>query len=197
MMAILFVGLAAHLRGGIDVWRRATHASEMLQRRRVAFERMERDFANAFVYDEREDAQPAPIFEAEALAWFTLEAAVTDGPAVRFIRYGCSEMSGAKGFWRLAQPVSAVRLGREGSPELLLPDCKSLAIRYAYLPEQMNLSSTNGSITFDWHPAWNDGHKRELPRLVEVSVELTDGTVLRRLFALPAGVMKAFEPPTP
>jgi hypothetical protein len=78
MTSILFVGLGAHLRGGLTVWRHANTATEQLQQRRVAFERLERDLANAFVYDPRPEAYgtgpgqlPAPGFASGRFSWFT------------------------------------------------------------------------------------------------------------------------------
>ena len=76
LISILFVGLGAHLRGGIIVWRRTTQTGEQLQRRRVAFTRLERDLANAIRYDDRGTAYGAALgllpptrFSADTPAW--------------------------------------------------------------------------------------------------------------------------------
>ena len=99
MISVLIVGLAAHLRGGIIVWQRATQTTEALQRQRVALGRLERELANAIVYDERDAAYgsregqlPSPEFGAHDLRWFTVVPSGKGISTVRFVTYECKQM---------------------------------------------------------------------------------------------------------
>ena len=193
MIAIMFVGLSSHLQGGMAVWRLATTTTAAQQRDRVAFERLGRDLANAFVYDAREGAQPAAQFTAHALQWFTVAARSAAGvPAVRLVTYECRQTGGAAGLWRTSQSVSEARAGREPASELVLPECDALSIRYAYLPGAD--SASGGAVApLAWLPEWQSGTTGDLPRLLEASAHLASGRMIQRVLAIPAGVLKNWQ----
>ena len=191
MMAVLFVGLGAHLRGGITVWRRATASEQTLQRRRVALDRLGRELADALIYDGRRDTyEPdgrlaAPQFSAAQLRWFTLAPTGRRQPAaVRFVTYACERHDGVKGLWRTSQSVDAWRSRQPAAPELLLTGCDQLTIRYAIqrLPDQ---PASDGD-PVAWRATWDDSITT-LPRLLAVSLKLDTGEDLTRVFAIPAG----------
>lgn len=197
MIAILFVGLGAHLRGGITVWRRATGEVERIQRRRAALDRLSQELASAFVYsasagqgESSGQAPPVPAaeFGADRLAWF---ASMPSGSArtrtVRFIQYACGAVEDAQGLWRVSRPVAAARQGTEVPAELALDGCEQLAVRYAYL---VSAEGQGAAGPLDWRPVWTD--QEQLPRLVELSLTL-DGETLRRVVVLPAGALKVYD----
>ena len=186
MMSVLFVGLGAHLRAGLTVWQRATTTGERIQRQRVGLERLQRDLANAFLYDARGtsygDTQGSllhPQLDSDGLAYFTVLQGVEALPSVRFVTYRCGESGGVAGFWRTSQSLADVRARREAVPELLLPECDQFSLRYA-------VPSTDAAEPLSWREQWNDAEK-SLPRLVEVTVHARSGASLKRLFAIPAG----------
>ena len=187
MMSVLFVGLGAHLRAGMTVWQRATATGERIQRQRVGLERLERDLANAFLYDPRAasygEAQGTllhPQLDREALAYFTVSVqGVSAAPSVAFVTYRCGERLGATGLWRTSQSISQVRARREAAPELLLPDCERLSVRYA-------TPSADAAEPLTWREPWSQAEK-SLPRLVEVTVHAPSRGTLTRLFAIPIG----------
>ncbi len=189
MMAVLFMGLGAHLRGGVAVWQRATDTTERLQRRRVALDRLERDLANSLLYDPRPDAYgegvgllPAPTFGGEAMAWVTVGPASPGArPAARFVTYRCDARDGVQGLWRTSQPIGAARAHLPPAPELLLPECEALTARYAALPEPPELP-------LQWRSPWGSG-VTALPRLVEISLTTTSGEEARRIMAIPIGTL--------
>jgi hypothetical protein len=200
MIAVLFVGLGAHLRGGLTVWQRTTAMGEALQRQRVALDRLERDLANALVFDARKDAYggttgqlPLPAFGNTTLSFFTVSPMGASGPpAIRFVTYACGEHGGTTGLWRTSQSVGAARArSPEPAPERLLPDCDALAFQYAYLPAP---ETEPGEL--EWKPAWPDDADEplRLPRLVEVSIEVA-GRQARRVCAIPTGAFG--QPPEP
>ena len=188
MMSVLFLGLGAHLRGGLTVWHRATEQGEALQRRRAAIDRLERDLANALVHDTREEAYgagvgklPAPSFGEEALASFTIER-VPDGlPAVRFVTYRCDERDGTTGLWRASQSLGEARAKLEPAAELLLDGCTALSLRYGRpRPEDPT--------ALEW-VSWGETGGLELPRLIRVSLSLHGGGRLQRVYTIPSGVL--------
>ena len=188
MRSILFVGLGAHLQGGIRVWRRVTETVESVQRQRAAVERLERDMANAFVYgDPREDVPlPKPEFEADRLRWFTVGSATPDPtPRVRVVSYWCGSSGGSReGLWRASQTISEARSGAQPTTEVpLLPTCEDFSIRYGYLP----IDETSQSL--EWDRRWRFDATKEIPQLVDVSFT-TSGRRIRRVFAIPVGVLK-------
>ena len=196
MIAVLVVGLGAHLRGGLAVWRRATASGEAVQRQRVALERLARELAQAVVLDDREAAYgedagtlPRPRFDEAALAWFTALAPSTRRPlpAVRFVTYRCEERDGVLGLWRTSQPLVEARARSEPAPELALPGCERLAVRYAHLPPE-----AEGPL--EWRDRWEQP-EQALPRLVEVTVELASGARAARRLAIPVGRAAASEAP--
>ena len=190
MMAILMAGLSAHLRGGMMVWRRATHTSEALQRRRVGLEQLERDLANAMRYydqpggyGEAVGQAPPPRFEASLAGWYTvLGGTDTRLPMVQYVRYECGDRDGAQGLWRVTQTVGQARLQQDGTAELLIPGCAAMALRYASEapPEQAGVLS--------WSSVWNDP-EASLPRLIELTLHLADGAQITRLVTIPIGVV--------
>lgn len=208
MIAVLFVGLGAHLRGGLTVWQRTTAMGEALQRQRVASDRLERDLANALVFDARKDAYggttgqlPLPVFGDTTLSFFTVSPMGASGsPAIRFVTYACGEHGGTTGLWRTSQSVGAARArSPEPMPELLLPDCDALAFQYAYLPApEAGQPGRQPLRELEWKSAWPDDADEplRLPRLVEVSIEVA-GRQARRVCALPSGAFGQSEPPPP
>jgi len=187
MMSILFVGLGAHLRGGITVWRRAIATGETVQRRHVALERLEQELANAIVYDDREasygegeGALPRPRFEETGLAWFSVAPfGRRPLPAVQFVTYECAQRDGAWGLWRTSQFVGEARARQEPSPQLVLPECEQLSLQYAVFPE-------NPAEPLEWRSRWEEPH-RGLPRLVDMSVRFVSGDRLTRVMGIPSG----------
>ena len=197
MMAILFVGLAAHLRGGIAVWQRTTETTEPLQRQRVALDRLARELANAIVYDKRGEAYGdetgkliLPEFNAHELRWFTVVPSTKQGNAsVQMIAYTCSQIGQARGLWRTSRSIAHARArAPEPTPELMLPDCEELSVQYAYLPP-----GSTGAL--EWHDEWHHQYDA-LPQLVEVTLVVA-GHHLRRIFALPTGILEPFQAPPP
>ena len=188
MISILFVGLGAHLRGGITVWHRATVTTERLQRERVALEQLERDFGNAVIYDDRETSYgeeagklPRPDLSESALAWFSVSPATPQRlAAVRFVTYRCAQTDAGRGLWRTAQSIGEARARREPTPQLVLPDCEQLTLRYGALP-------SDPSKPVEWRPRWETPEKG-LPRLVEATIQFVSGSRITRLFSIPIGV---------
>ena len=194
MISVLIVGLAAHLRGGIIVWQRATQTTETLQRQRVALGRLERELASAIVYDERdavygpeEGKLPWPEFGAHELQWFTVVPSTKKLPTVQFITYECKQVGETSGLWRTSQSIGEARAKTpQPTPELVLAGCEALNVRYAYLPSEQ-------SKPLEWHEDWKDAYK-ELPRLVSAAVVLPSGT-LQHVFSIPVGVLRQKSPP--
>lgn len=188
MMSILFVGLGAHLRGGLEVWRQATTRGESLQQRRIALDRLERDLANAVVYDDREEAYgadagklPTPVFGNDALAWFTVERPSEGLATVRAVAYRCDAVDGVSGLWRTSQSIAEARMNRDPSPQLLLPGCERLSVRYG---------RTEGSETE--RLVWSQMSSADtlaLPGLIELTLALGSGERLTRVCAIPAGTV--------
>jgi type II secretory pathway pseudopilin PulG len=202
MMSILFIGLGTHLRGGINVWQRTTATVEALQRQRVAMDRLERDVANAFLYESRPEAYgtdpgqlPTPPFRGTlggAPQWVTLERLPQQRvPGVRMVTYTCEEVEGRRGLWRMSQSVGEVQAAQPPIPELLLDGCDGLSFRYAFRP-----SDHASGASLEWSDQWND--VTQLPRLIEVSLRIR-GRDMRRFFTIPSGVLKPIEggPPSP
>ena len=187
MMSVLFVGLGTHLRAGLTVWQRATTTGERIQRQRVGLERLERDLANAFIYDIRDASYGQtqgtlirPQLDSETLAYFTVSAQrAATPPSVRFVTYRCGEYLGVAGLWRTSQSIGDMRARREAVPEQLLPECERLSVRYA-------APSADAAEPMTWREQWSQAEK-SLPRLVEVTVHAPAGRTLTRLFAIPIG----------
>ncbi len=191
MVAVLFVGLAGHLQGGIMVWQRVTTTTQALQRERVAVQRLTRDLAGAFVYSANAATYgvspkvPSPELSAGRLRWYTIEPS---GPArrgqVRVVTYSCERLQSQVGLWRASQTVAQAR-DEEPVRELLLPDCDSLGVSFPYLPE-------DASQPLRWLPGWDPGASQDLPRFFEL--ELRRAAVskppIRLMLALPAGLLK-------
>ena len=112
----------------------------------------------------------------DAMGWLTVSPA---GPtaAIRFVTYRCESVDGTSGLWRTSQSVGAARLRQPPAPELLLPGCEQLSLRYAGLP-------ADPSQPLEWVTEWN-GVERGLPRLVELTVRLTSGSAFSQRFAIP------------
>lgn len=192
MIAVLFVGIAAHLRGGLTVWRRATDHGEAAQRMRVALDRLERDVAHAIVYDDRKEQYgaegllPVPRFGPDELRFFT-QAVTRSGypPSVRLVTYRCDPLSATPGLWRASQAIAEARGSVAAAPEAMLPECAELSLRYAF---QLGESSEAPSV-LEWRPTWPDDPNEplRLPRLIEVTLRSAAGRVARRIIAMPVG----------
>ena len=187
MMSVLFVGLGAHLRGGLIVWQQATVRGEALQRRRAAFDRLERDLSAAFMYDDQDSAYgteagklPPPYFGEDRLVFYTVSPSAGSLPAVRVVRYACGEQGGVSGFWRTAQPLAEARAQREPAPERLLDACSNLTLRYAQRSAQREEGVEWAGLA---HPS-----ALTPPRLLNVSLNVPGGH-LERTCAIPAGIL--------
>jgi hypothetical protein len=95
------------------------------------------------------------------------------------VTYTCEDRNGISGLWRAAQTLGEARSRVPAEPELHLPGCSQLALRYAEIPSDV-------SELVEWVTAWPNA-TRDLPALVEVSVTLASGGVVRRLCSIPAG----------
>ena len=193
MMSMLFVGLGAHLRGGLMVWQQVTLRGEAVQRQRALFDRLDRDLANAFIYDDRQESYgeefgrlPAPQFGEDALALFSIERIPGGPPAVRLVTYRCEERDGTMGLWRTSQSLGAARAKLEPAAELLLRGCSALWLQYA----QRRDNSEGG---LEWGPLADPG-ALVLPRLIRVSLELGGGESMERVCAVPVGTLPAAAP---
>lgn len=187
MMSVLFIGLGGHLRGGITVWRQTTQRVDALQRQRVTLDRLERDLANGIIYDSNDDAYGDTVgkllpqqFTASSMKWYTVSSAVKP-PSVRFVTYACESSDGTPGLWRASQSVGEARTHSEPAPELLLPGCETLSVRYAYAP-------ADPTAPLEWRQEWF--FEKELPRLIEVTVRRTTGEQITRLMAIPHGSLE-------
>lgn len=180
-MSVLFTGLAAHLRGGVMVWHRATTTVESLQRQRRALDELARDLVNAIVY---ETAHPEALdarFLSEEARWVAVRPTTPQGPGrVEVVTYRCAQVEGVPGLWRTRQAVGEALAGREAVSELLA-SCEELSFRYAYLPE-------TGTGPLVWHEAWTDAH--HVPRLIAASIRFEPEQEVRRLTGIPSGVLK-------
>ena len=188
MISILFVGLGTHLRGGVEVWRQATSRGESLQQHRVAFYRIERDLANAVVYDDRQDAYgtdagklPRPEFGDNALAWFAVERPPEGLAAVRRVSYACQAVDGVSGLWRTSQSVAEARAKQEPEHQLLLPGCQRLTVEYAW-------KESGDSMRLIWAGP-DDSGTLTLPGLIRMTLEFEAGKPLTRIYAVPAGTI--------
>ncbi|MBI2104559.1 MAG: hypothetical protein HYT90_03110 [Candidatus Omnitrophica bacterium] len=196
MIAVLVVGLGAHLRGGVTVWRRAAASGEAVQRRHVALSRLSRELANAAIYDTRESSYgeeagtlPRPRFDEAALAWFTVLPPTSRRPlpAVRFVTYRCEERGGVRGLWRTSQSLGESRARFSPAPELILSGCEQMILRYAQLPP-------DATAPLEWRDRWEQP-ERALPRLVEVTLDLGAGGEVARRMSLPTGSAVSPGPP--
>ncbi len=194
MTSVLFMGLGAHLRGGVQVWRRTTQTSEALQQRRIALDRIERDLANAFVLDEKPGAYgdtagqlPAQEFGSSRLAWFTIEE-----DRVKFVTYECldHDHDEVTDLLRTSQFIGQARAKSTAIvPEVVLPHCESLKVRFAYM-----LGAEGNRLT--WSESWQgDPNKKKvvLPRLIEVTI-ISEGQESSRVCAVPVGLLRELEP---
>lgn len=195
MIAVLFVGLAAHLRGGITVWRETTRRIEQMQQEQDALERLARDLAQGVRYytDNARYGQeglPAPQWSADSARWYAIDAQT----GLRLFSYACTMVDEEAWLVRTTETLETLRAPAPvGEPpvERLLPGCVTLALRYAYLPPPGAASAT-----LDWQAVWPDNPAEpwQLPRLVEVKLTLKDGRQLQRLVAIPQGLLKAYTP---
>ena len=196
MLAVLFIGLGAHLRGGITVWRQVTSMGDRLQRQRLALERLERDWADAIVYDDRttsygdeEGKLPWPQLGESSMAWFTASPATRQSPVrARVVSYRCTEHDGIQGLWRTSQSIGEARARRQPPvPELILPGCQQLVIEYAVFPKEPTQP-------LEWQTQWDDPEKA-LPRLLKVMIDQGNGSSITRWFENPIGSGRMASPP--
>jgi prepilin-type N-terminal cleavage/methylation domain-containing protein len=189
MISVMFVGLNAHLRGGVMVWRQTTERAETLQRRRVGLDRLQQDLANAVVYDERAESYgdeagrlPWPVFDDNSIAWYTVVPQGTDPARVRYVTYACEEVDDQPGLWRRSRTVAQARARLDAPGQLVLPGCEELALQYAML-------SPSPTDPLSWEHSWMTAEQPRLPRLVRVTVRLASGERLERVLMVPAGVL--------
>jgi|GEM_PF-2039606 len=209
MIAVLIVGLAAHLKGGLQVWQRTTATAEILQRERVAMDRLERELASAIIFDDRDAAYGSeegrltpPEFGEHELRWFTTVPSTALGTrSVQFVTYTCTSIGDTMGLWRTSQSIHDARVPvKPPTPELILEGCTELTLRYAYLAQDT-------SQPLEWHTEWTDAYK-ELPRLIKVSLGISvggrtgEGTAspqvsvrqVERILTIPVGLLKKQTP---
>ncbi len=193
MMSMLFVGLGAHLRGGLIVWQQVTLRGEAVQRQRAVFDRLDRDLATTFVYDDREETYgeefgrlPAPQFGEDVLVLFSAERIPGGLSAVRIVTYRCEEREGRAGLWRTSQSIGEARAKLEPASELLLRGCSALSLQYA-----QRRAASEGKL--EWGPL-AERETPVLPRLIRVSLELSGGGRMERVCAVPVGVLPAAAP---
>lgn len=194
MISILFIGLGTHLRGGLLVWQRATEVTASLQQRRLAIDRLERDLANAFVYQDEAAAygsEPGrltePLFESDRLRWFTVQSDLRRQPygIVRLVQYACQDIDGGRWLVRISQSVGQVRAkAPEPVLERLAPGCTGFAFQYAYLPSDPN------NTELEWDSRWLFDAKKELPRLIMISVGFATEPARRFIFTIPTGALR-------
>jgi len=191
MISIMFLGLTTHLAGGMRVWHRVTETSESLQRQRMALERLQRELAGAIVYDRRPESYgeqsgvlPSLAFEEDALRWISVVATQARQPArVRMLSYTCGQREGERGLRRTSQSIGEARSQQAPASQLVLPECETLSLRYAFLPQ-------DESAPLEWDTRWPDPEKEGLPRLMAVSIELTSGRRIQQIVMIPSGVLK-------
>ena len=204
MVAILFVGLSTHLRAGMTVWQRVTQSTDMRQRERAAIARLERDLANAFVFDavlahyeplSDNTKLSLPVFSSGSVSIYTVPTRENfyETP-VQFITYSCPRPS-QSGLWRRRWSVDESRTKLDGADwELILPECKALKFSYAYL------DSIDPAQPLIWLSDW-EKPREELPRLIKMEMELVEKTKkqgveitsnrkLNRILFIPAGVLR-------
>ncbi|MBI4341697.1 MAG: prepilin-type N-terminal cleavage/methylation domain-containing protein [Candidatus Omnitrophica bacterium] len=203
MVAILFAGLSTHLRGGIRVWQRVTQSTEARQQLSVALERMSRDLAHAIVLDARPEAY-APTSDAallpvelngEELAVYTAASRQWGEPAaIRRVSYWCGQLGEQQGLWRSSWSVAQVWAKRGPDPELLVPECDTLSLAYAYLRSD---DPSRQSEPLDWRTEWQDS-PQALPRLIRMRLAIARTatavrvapSALETVFLVPAGVLR-------
>lgn len=182
MMSILFVGLGTHLRGGVLVWRRTTDTAESLQQQRMAWGQLERDLANAILYEGQGDLEDLAQFGEAELRWFTVRPSTSQQfGEIAFVTYGCASVDDAQGLWRTSQSISELLAGTEVTPEQLVPSCEALSFQYAYLPVE-------DGVGLEWSGRWE--YPEALPRLVAASAEFKPGQERREVFWIPSGVLQ-------
>ena len=198
MMAIMFVGLSAHLRGGLMVWQQATTRAEAWQEHRIVLQRMERDLVNAVVYDDQAGSfgadkgqLPRPVFAEQALAFVTR---ATSGPATGrlvWITYACESPDHQQGLWRTQQPLGEARAQHAASAaEPLLNSCDGVSFAYAYNAS----SSQDQQPRLEWKSSWplpeSDPDWMKLPRLIMLALPMT-GQRAEYVISVPQGLLKA------
>lgn len=181
MLSVLFVGLGAHLRGGVLVWRRTTEGLETLQRRRVALNLLADDLANAVLFSDASADAPLPVreFGDAALGFVSADRGYgAHPPSLRFVAYRCGEEDGEPGLWRTSQTLAQARMHEDAEPQRLLEGCTALRLRYGYA----------GAEGMEWRDTWE--FPDELPQAVEAQLELGAGAPLRQVLTIPSGALK-------
>ena len=184
MMALLFVGLAGHLRGGVRVWQRATGVVEALQRQRVALDQIERDTADALAFRLSGEESVLPAFDPDRIRIWTLMPTVANrAGGVYLVEYFCGSVGGVDGLWRSSRTPREVQAEVAAQTTRLTPDCNSLTMHYAYLPP-------TGVEAVEWHATWE--FPDDIPRLVEAEFRAGGREPVRRMLVIPIGVLKPF-----
>ncbi len=205
MVAILFVGLGTHLRGGIAVWRRVTQSTEARQGVRAAIDRMSRDLSGAFIFDDRPEAYAAQTewalapaeLNGNSVAVYTAASRQWDeSSSVRRVSYWCGRSGEQTGLWRSSWSVAQVRAKQGPDPELILADCEAHSLKYAYLRSD---DPGRQSEPIEWRAAWQETPKF-LPRLIDVTLTVAGRPdpqgnaaarrTLETVMMIPAGVLK-------
>ena len=203
MIAVMFVGLSTHLQGGLMVWQRVTTHAEVWQQRRMAINRLQRDFANAVVYDDQGSAfglepgqVPRPEFSEQA-AQFVTRASTTALPGrLLWVRYACETHENQPGLWRSHQTLGEARIHRPiTAMERLLENCDGFSFAYAYM-----LGTQDQTPQLTWRAQWpvdsTDQDWMKLPRLVMVSLRHQQ-QALRYEVGVPQGLLKTLQETTP
>ena len=182
--AILMVGLATHVHGGITAWRRTVSAVDDLERLHEALACLTRDLANAVIVDPQPGATPQAVFGGHALAFCTIPSA-SDAAAAgpRWVTYHVGEQEGGAAVLRSVCPLQEARAGAMTTPQVLLPHVARWTLRYGYRD-----AHAAGVV---WRPQWTAIQR--VPQLVEVTFEFSrpvaQVSTLRHLVLAPGGLL--------
>lgn len=184
MISVLVVGIGAHLRGGFNVWTRATSDRAHDQRIRVALEWIQRDFSGAFVYDPQESETPIHQFGSDSAQWVNMQKGTDqEFPSPYLINYRCDLIEGSSRLVRTKQTINAFLQDVEPPVYILFDDCETLAFLYAY-------KGDDTSETLDWRSEWME---QEIPKLIRVIIDTSDGGVIEHIMMNPAGILATDE----
>ncbi len=186
ILSVLFVGLGAHVRGGVIVWRRTTSGLEALQRRRVALDRLGDDLANAVLFNDGSVDAPLPArsFGESELRFVSVDRGYSvRAPALRVITYRCGDEDGVAGLWRTSLTLAQARMNEEVKPQRMLEGCTALRLRYGYA----------GAEGIEWQDAWR--FPDEQPQVIEAQFEFAGRPTLRQVLIIPTGALKPVEAP--
>lgn len=183
IFAILAMGLSAHLRGGIDVWRRVTSTMASTQSRRVIADRLRVELANGVAVSTKQMTNPSeaakPVFQTKTLGFVTAMSAQGSESSLRRLRYVRYNLNGHE-LERTECSFQEAAADRCGQSHVIAKGVKEFSLRYAY-------REAEGSANLIWRESWLDVD--HLPHLVETTLSLEDdpGQVLSQWVTIPQG----------